>query len=332
MEPCANRAWSVRDAADAGGMADEKSVTVLGLGAMGSALARAFLAAGRAVTVWNRSPGKAGELVAAGATEAPTAEAAVTASRLVVVCLWDHRSVHETLDPAAGALAGRVLVNLTNGTPGQGRELAGWAERHGAAFLDGGIMAAPPMIGQPGAFILYSGPREVFEAHRDTLDTLAESQWVGADPGLAALHDLALLSAMYGATMGELHAFAMIRSAGLEATAFAPMLRRWMDAVGGFQGERTAEQIDARDYTTGVVSNLAMQAAAYHNFFDAAHEQGVSPELIAPLYPLMQRRLVEGGGAEDLAGLVELLNTRRVAEGANGTSARTYPTAFRRGH
>jgi 3-hydroxyisobutyrate dehydrogenase-like beta-hydroxyacid dehydrogenase len=307
---CVDRAWTVRAAADAGGMTDEKSVTVLGLGAMGSALARAFLAAGRAVTVWNRSPGKAGELVAAGATEAPTAEAAVTASRLVVACLWDHRSVHETLDPAAGALAGRVLVNLTNGTPGQGRELAGWAERHGAAFLDGGIMAVPPMIGQPGAFILYSGPREVFEAHRDTLDALAESQWVGADPGLAALHDLALLSAMYGATMGELHAFAMIRSAGLEATTFAPMLRRWMDTVGRFQ-ERTAEQIDTRDYTTGVVSNLAMQAAAYHNFFDAAHEQGVSPELIAPLYPLMQRRVVEGGGAEDLAGLVELLDVRR---------------------
>jgi 3-hydroxyisobutyrate dehydrogenase-like beta-hydroxyacid dehydrogenase len=289
---------------------NEKAVTVLGLGAMGTALAGAFLAAGRPTTVWNRTPGKAGGLVAAGALEAPTVEAAIKASPLVVVCLWDHRSVHETLDPASGALVGRTLVNLTNGTPGQGRELAGWAKRHGAAFLDGGIMAVPPMIGQPGAFILYSGPQEVLESHRDALDALAESQWVGADPGLAALHDLALLSAMYGATMGELHAFAMIRSAGLSATAFAPMLRRWMDALTGFE-EQTAAQIDARDYTTGVVSNLAMQAAAYHNFFDAAHEQGVSPELIAPLYPLMQRRLVEGGGAEDLAGLVELLDVRR---------------------
>jgi 3-hydroxyisobutyrate dehydrogenase-like beta-hydroxyacid dehydrogenase len=291
-------------------MTEQRSVTVLGLGAMGTALAGAFLAAGRPVTVWNRTPGRAGELVSAGAAEAATVEAAVAASGLVVVCLLDHRSVHETLDPAAGALAGRTLVNLTNGTPGQGRELAAWAQRHGAAFLDGGIMAVPPMIGQPGAFVLYSGPQEVFDASREALDALAESIWLGADPGVAALTDLALLSAMYGATMGELHAFAMVRSAGIRATEFAPLLQRWMGVVGGFQ-EQTAARIESGDRTTGVVSNLAMQAAAFHNFFDAAHEQGVSPELIAPLYPLMQRRLVEGGGAEDLTGLVELLNTRR---------------------
>jgi 3-hydroxyisobutyrate dehydrogenase-like beta-hydroxyacid dehydrogenase len=262
--------------------------------------------------VWNRTPGKAGAVVDRGAVEAESLDLAVRASGLVVVCLWDHRSVHQTLDPVAGALAGRTVVNLTNGTPGQGRELAGWAQRHEAAFLDGGIMAVPPMIGGPGAFVLYSGPQDVFDAHREALDALGESTWVGADPGLAALHDLALLSAMYGATMGELHAFAMIRSAGLSATAFAPMLRRWTDAMGAFT-QRSAAQIDARDHTTGVVSNLAMQAAAYHNFFDAAHEQGISPELIAPLYPLMQRRVVEGGGAEGLTGLVELLDTRRTS-------------------
>lgn len=291
-------------------MAETESVTVLGLGAMGTALARAFLAAGHAVTVWNRTPGKAGDLVAAGAAEAPTVEAAVTASRLVVVCLWDHRSVHETLDPVAGALAGRVVVNLTNGTPAQGRELGSWAQEQGVALLDGGIMAVPPMIGTPAAFVLYSGPREAFDAHRETLDALGDSVYAGADHGLAALYDLALLSAMYGAMMGELHAFAMVRSAGVEAAEFVPLLQRWTSAVGGFQ-ERTAELVDARDYARDVASNLGMQAAAYHNLIDAAHEQGVSPELIAPLYPLMLRRVAEGHGHEDNAGLIELLFTRR---------------------
>ncbi|GAA5120891.1 NAD(P)-binding domain-containing protein [Pseudonocardia adelaidensis] len=285
-------------------------MTVLGLGAMGSALARAFLAAGRPVTVWNRTPGKAGDLVAGGATEAAAVEEAVRASGLVVVCLWDHRSVHETLDPVRAALAGRVVVNLTNGTPGQGRELGEWARTHGFALLDGGIMAVPPMIGAPGAFVLYSGPEEAFTTHRETLDALGESRYVGPDHGRAALYDIALLSAMYGAMMGELHAFAMVRSAGVAATGFAPLLQRWMAAVGGLQ-ERTAQLVDARDYTRDVVSNLGMQAAAYHNLIDAAHEQGVSPELLAPLHPLMLRRAAEGHGHEDNAGLIELLFTRR---------------------
>jgi 3-hydroxyisobutyrate dehydrogenase-like beta-hydroxyacid dehydrogenase len=300
----------VRAAVDACGMTEEKSVTVLGLGAMGSALAAAFLAAGRPVIVWNRTAGKAGELVARGATEAAMVEEAVGASDLVVACLWDHRSVHQTLDPVAGALAGRVVVNLTNGTPGQGRELGAWAGRHGFELLDGGIMAVPPMIGGPGAFVLYSGPEDAFAAHRETLDALGESRYVGSDHGMAALYDIALLSAMYGAIMGELHAFAMVRSAGVRASEFAPLLHRWMGAVGGFH-ERAAELVDSRDYTRDVVSNLGMQAAAYHNLIDAAHEQGVSPELLTPLYPLMLRRTAEGHGHEDTVGLIELLFTRR---------------------
>jgi 3-hydroxyisobutyrate dehydrogenase-like beta-hydroxyacid dehydrogenase len=171
-------------------------VTVVGLGAMGTALARAFLATGRPTTVWNRSPEKSAAL-AGGAVPAGTIREAIEASRLVVVCLLDHRSVHEVLDAAGDALAGRVLVNLTNGTPEQARELDGWAAEREAEYLGGGIMAVPPMIATPAAFVLYSGLRRAFDAHRATLQDLGESHFVGDDPGLAGLHDLALLSGMY---------------------------------------------------------------------------------------------------------------------------------------
>lgn len=48
------------------------AVSVIGLGAMGSALAAAFLNRGLAPTVWNRSAGKADALVAKGAVRAST--------------------------------------------------------------------------------------------------------------------------------------------------------------------------------------------------------------------------------------------------------------------
>jgi 3-hydroxyisobutyrate dehydrogenase-like beta-hydroxyacid dehydrogenase len=281
-------------------------VTVVGLGAMGTALARAFLASGRPTTVWNRSPEKTAALVAGGAVPAGTIREAIEATSLVVVCLLDHRSVHEVLDAAGDALAGRVLVNLTNGTPEQARELDGWAAEREAEYLGGGIMAVPPMIATPAAFVLYSGSRRAFDAHRATLQDLGESHFVGDDPGLAVLHDLALLSGMYGMFMGVLQAFALVRSEGVAATAFAPMLRRWLDGMSGFV-DGAAEQIDARDYTIGVVSNLAMQAAAYVNLPRAAEAQGVSSELLAPLADLMDRRVADGYGHEDLTGVIELL-------------------------
>ncbi|HLR93273.1 MAG TPA: NAD(P)-binding domain-containing protein, partial [Jiangellaceae bacterium] len=117
------------------------TVAVLGLGAMGRSLAAAQLEAGRAVTMWNRTSGRSGGLTERGAVEAQSAHAAAAAGGPVVVCLYDHASVHETLDPIADALVGRTVVNLTTTTPDEARELAVWAEGHGITYLDGAIMA-----------------------------------------------------------------------------------------------------------------------------------------------------------------------------------------------
>src|ERR1700754_195364 len=118
-------------------MTTSPQVTVLGLGNMGRALARAFLAHGHATTVWNRSPGKGDELVAAGATRATTVADAVAVADLIVVCVVDHRAARSILDQATEALRGRTVVNLTADSPDAARELAAWAAGHGIDYLDG---------------------------------------------------------------------------------------------------------------------------------------------------------------------------------------------------
>ncbi|WP_274561267.1 hypothetical protein [Streptomyces spiramyceticus] len=50
-------------------------------------------------------------------------------------------------------------------------------------------MAVPQMIAGPGAYILYSGPQHTFETHEATLAALADTKYVGTDPGLAALYE-----------------------------------------------------------------------------------------------------------------------------------------------
>src|SRR5687768_17444861 len=120
--------------------------TVIGLGAMGVALAAAFLKDGHPTTVWNRTTEKADALVARGARRASTVADAIHASPVVVVCVLDYDVVREVLGPAWGALSGKAVINLTNGTPQQAREMAEWVAAQGADYLDGGIMATPPMI------------------------------------------------------------------------------------------------------------------------------------------------------------------------------------------
>ncbi|MFE2723272.1 NAD(P)-dependent oxidoreductase [Kitasatospora sp. NPDC059327] len=284
------------------------SVTLLGLGAMGTALARTWLAAGHPLTVWNRTAARAEPLAAQGATVAGTAAEAVAASRLVVVCLLDDASVEEALEGVE--LAGRDVVNLVTSTPGLARARAAWVRERGARYLDGGIMAVPPMIGvsAAGPYVFYSGSSELFEQHRDTLAVPAGTRFVGEDAGFAALYDVALLSAMYGMFAGVAHAFALIGEEAVAPSDLAPLLTSWLRAMAG-SVEQSAAQLEAGDYTLGVVSNLAMQVAGTPTFLRTAEEQGVSPELLAPYFALMARRLAEGAGAEDLVGVVDLLRS-----------------------
>ncbi|MEU9855752.1 NAD(P)-binding domain-containing protein [Streptomyces sp. NPDC047974] len=285
----------------------ETPVTLLGLGAMGTALARTWLAAGHPLTVWNRTAARAEPLVAEGAKVADGAAEAVAASTLVIVCLLDDASVAAALDGID--LTGKDLVNLTTTTPAEARARAAWAEERGARYLDGGIMAVPPMIGIPeaGGYVFYSGSRELFELHRESLAVPVGTTYVGEDAGFAALHDVALLSAMYGMFAGVTHAFALIRRENIDPVAFAPLLVNWIQAMVDPSVEQTARQLVSGDLTTDVVSNLAMQVAGTKTLLATAEEQGVSAELIQPQFALMRRLLATSTGEEDLTGTVDLL-------------------------
>src|SRR5918999_1370413 len=100
------------------------NISILGLGAMGHALASCLLEQGHTVTIWNRTPGKAASLIAQGAREVKAAADAIAASEVTLICVLDYAASGSIIDDAASALSGRALVNLTNGTPAQARATA----------------------------------------------------------------------------------------------------------------------------------------------------------------------------------------------------------------
>ncbi|MDQ0941574.1 NAD(P)-dependent oxidoreductase [Streptomyces sp. V1I1] len=285
--------------------ANKPPVSVLGLGMMGTALAAAFLKAGHPVTVWNRSPAKTGPLVAQGALPAKTAAGAVAESPLVVFCLLTNDNVEELFATLPEAVAGKTLVNLTNGTPAQARDLAAWSAKHGAHYIDGGIMAVPQMIAGPHAYVLYSGDEQAYETHRPTLAALGDTKWTGTDPGLAALHDLALLTGMYGMFMGVLQAFALVRTENIPATEFSELLVPWISAMLSGAPE-LGKAIDTGQHLTDV-SSLAVSQAAFPNLLNTFRDQGVSTEFFEPLQAIMDRAIEQGYEADSLSRLADLL-------------------------
>src|SRR5947207_14947279 len=134
---------------------ERTEISIVGLGAMGTALARALLHRGHRASVWNRSRGKAETLAASGATLAAGAAEAVTASPITVISLANTVAVREVLAGAEAQLSGRTIVNTTNGAPEDARRLSIWVAERGGDYLHGGIMAVPPLIGTAQAHILF---------------------------------------------------------------------------------------------------------------------------------------------------------------------------------
>jgi len=127
------------------------AVGFIGLGAMGSPMARHLATAGHSVTVYNRSTVKAEAWVAAnGGALALTPKAVAQASEIVFMCVGndsDVRSVALGLDGAlAGMTAGKILVDHTTASATLARELGSACVAIGVGFID-----APVSGGQAGA-------------------------------------------------------------------------------------------------------------------------------------------------------------------------------------
>ncbi|MGW1146682.1 NAD(P)-dependent oxidoreductase [Streptomyces sp. NPDC002454] len=284
-------------------------VTVLGLGPMGVALAGAFLTTGHPTTVWNRTPGRAIDLVEDGAREEPTAAAAVMTSPVVVVCLASYDAVEEVVNPLVPQLRGRTVVNLSSGSPVQAREVAGLVDRAGAAYLDGVILTTPPGIGRAESLLLYGGPPKVFDEHHELLAALGEPLRVGADPALPSVYDTALLSQMWGTLTGWLHAVALIGAdgpgGGVSAQAYTRVADRWMGSVRAFMNAY-APHIDAKSYP-GEDFTLDLHLRTMEVLTHASELRGVRSGLPEVFEGLARRAVEAGHGDDSYARLVEFI-------------------------
>ncbi|UMP03761.1 NAD(P)-dependent oxidoreductase [Amycolatopsis sp. EV170708-02-1] len=270
-------------------------ISVVGLGLMGTALARAFLKAGHPTTVWNRTAAKADSLVAEGARLAPTIGDALGPDGVTILCLTDYSAARELLGDAG--IEGTTLVNLTSGDSAQARETAAWAEKRGARYLDGAIMAIPSVIGTDEAVILLSGPLPDFD-----LGALGTISHLGEDPGLASLYDVAGLTMMWSVLNAWLQGTAMLRTAGVGAATYAPFARQIAAGVADWL-PGYAEQIDKGAFPAEVAA-LETDARAMAHMVEESEALGVNAELPKLIKAMADRAIAAGHGGEQYPVLI----------------------------
>jgi 3-hydroxyisobutyrate dehydrogenase-like beta-hydroxyacid dehydrogenase len=276
---------------------------------MGRALAGALLAAGVSTTVWNRTPGRDGELVERGAIAALSPEAAVAASPLTLVCVMNYEAADSVLRRAAvaGALAGRTVVNLSAGAPSRVRETAAWAAGHGIGYLDGAIMTPVATIGTPAAVFLHSGPPQLYREHRPVLDALGGIHThLGAEIGRAAAYDVALLDLFWTAMAGYAHALAVARAEGITARELAP----FAGGIGAILPpifEESAAAADDGRYP-GDDNPITSAASSMAHIIETAESHGLDAGVMRAVEGLARRAIGRGHGTEGFLRVTELLS------------------------
>ncbi len=163
-------------------------VAAIGLGTMGEPMAHNLLRAGFPLTVFNRTPSRADALVAAGASWAPSAAAAVAQADRVLVCLPDTPDVRSLFSASGQNLLaqmkrGSVVVDTSTISPRATRELAREAASFGIAWIDAPVSGGPEGAKKGTLAIMCGGEAEAFERALPLLQTLGQTVTHVGGPG-----------------------------------------------------------------------------------------------------------------------------------------------------
>lgn len=283
-------------------------VTVIGLGQMGFALADLMLKAGKSVSLWNRSPEKAAALVLRGAVLAETPAAAIVASPVTLVCVYDYDAARQILgrEGVDEALRGRLVVNLGTGSPEDAREADSAIARQGGRYLDGAIQAAPSQMGEAGTPILISGPAPVFIEAEVLLKILAGNLvHLGERIDAAAFMDLATLSYVYGAYAGFLHGARIAETMDISVETFGSIVSNISPSFGAFLKHQGAVIQSGRFAVSE--SPMRISIAAVERILKTSERLGLNTEMPALFNGWLEKAKRANLADEELAAMIKIL-------------------------
>jgi 3-hydroxyisobutyrate dehydrogenase-like beta-hydroxyacid dehydrogenase len=280
-------------------------VALLGLGSMGSALARTLVGAGHRVTVWNRSDASRAAFQGLCSVAETPLEACASAD-LVLTCLSSYAAAYDVLDndEIKKALAGKTLVQLSTATPDEARAFGAWAAGNGIDYLDAKIGTVPAGIGAPLTVIFYAGPQSLFERHEPVLKSLSgRATFMGEALDRAVIGDFAFLSVYWAGTIGLLHGAAVSAAAGMDIKQFFSLSTSFVNEIS--ERARSFEELVLSKEYTKVQSSLRVDLAGSKLWANTVRALGLNPVFAQAIVDITQDAVDRGDGALDTASMME---------------------------
>jgi 3-hydroxyisobutyrate dehydrogenase len=286
-------------------------VAVLGLGIMGSGMARNLLKAGFPLTVYNRTREKARLLEVEGAHLAATArEAAQNADVVLGMVADDTASRAMWLGPdgaLAGVQTGAVVIESSTLTTGWVRELAQTAQARGCAFLDAPVRGSKGQAEAGDLNFLVGGEATVLEQVQPVLEAMGRRiDHLGPVSSGATMK---LINNLMGGVQIALLAEGLVlaEQAGLDMEKVVPLLIN--GAPGSPLVKGKAARIVARDYNTEFALRWMHKDLGYA--LDEATQYNVSLATVAAAREIYRMAIARGHADDDFAAVAEALRFDR---------------------
>ena len=206
-----------------------KNVGFIGVGTMGAPIAENMRAAGFALTVYNRTAGRADALLAKGARRAPSPRACAEGADAVVTMVSDDEALEAVVFGADGLLAGlspgATHLNMTTTSVAMTRRLAEVHRARGTRFVAAPVYGRPERAVEKALYITAAGPSDAVEACRPALASTSRGVFtVGTDPVQAAVVKIAVNFQLASAIVTMSEAFALVGKAGVKPQDFLDVL------------------------------------------------------------------------------------------------------------
>jgi 3-hydroxyisobutyrate dehydrogenase len=282
-----------------------KTIAFLGLGTMGSGMARRLLGAGFALRVYNRTAARAAALGAAGAFVAATARDAAGGADTVISMLADDAASRAAWTGEEGALAGvrrgAVLVESSTLSVGWVKELAAQAESQGCKLLDAPVTGSKPQAENGELLFLVGGDAGALDSVREVLKPMSRGAIHLGPSGSGALMKLInnFLCGVQAASLAE--ALAMIENSGLDRTQALEVLAN--GAPGSPMLKTLSARMTSRDFRPNFSVNLMAKDLAYA--IAEGTRLNVALQTAKAGRDVFQAARAGGWGEQDISAIIE---------------------------
>jgi 2-hydroxy-3-oxopropionate reductase len=297
-------------------------VSCLGTGLMGAPMAANLLAAGHAVTAWNRTPEKTRDLVARGARAAAGPAEAVRDADAVLIMLTDDAAVSSVLEAQGVADAlpeGSLAIDCSSIRPATAKRHAAMLAERGIGHLDAPVSGGPSGAEAASLAIMVGGRDGDWARGAPILQVLGRPTLVGP-PGagqLAKLANQAIVALAIGAVSEGL---LLAHQGGADPAKVREAM------TGGFADSKIlqihGEKMLARRFVPGGAARVHLKDL--RNILEAAEDAELELPLTRKVHDLFQSLVDHGGGDWDHSALLTELE-RLNAPARLGDAANTAP-------